>query len=64
MAAVTIDGKPRGIVDLYGPAVEWQARTTYGNLNLGAHTIQIQVLGRKRPESKGSFVDVDAIVVP
>jgi len=64
MAAVTIDGKPRGIVDLYSPALEWQSSTTFGGLNPGTHTITIQVLGRQRSESKGAFVDVDAIVVP
>jgi hypothetical protein len=63
MAAVVIDGKPQGIVDLYGPAVQWQASATFGGLKPGKHTIQIQVLGRKRSESTGSFVDVDAFVV-
>jgi hypothetical protein len=64
MAAVTIDGTPRGIVDLYSPTVEWQSSTTFGGLNPGTHTIEIQVLGRHRSESKGAFVDVDALVVP
>jgi bacillopeptidase F len=61
LAVVAIDGSERGTVDLYAPAIEWQAVTTFGGLPAGRHTVEIRVAGRRDPASSGSFVDIDAL---
>jgi hypothetical protein len=62
MAMVTIDGRPRGTIDLYDPHIVWQVRTVFGGLQAGPHRVEIQVLGRHNSASSGDFVDIDALV--
>jgi hypothetical protein len=62
IALVSIDGSPRGTVDLYDPQIIWQARSVFGGLKPGPHQAEIQVLGRHDPSSSGDFVDIDALV--
>ena len=62
MALVTIDGSPRGTLDLYAPQIVWQVRAVFGGLEAGPHQVEIQVLGRHDSASSGDFVDVDALV--
>ena len=61
LAAITIDGVARGVLDLYSPTIEWQSSTTFGSLQPGHHTIEIRVTGRHNPASEGAYVDVDAL---
>ena len=60
MALVTIDGRLRREVDLYGPQIVWQVREVFGGLSAGRHEVEVQVLGRHNADSAGNFVDVDA----
>jgi hypothetical protein len=62
MALVTIDGGPRGTIDLYSPDIVWQVRSVFGGLKAGPHQVEIQVLGRHDPASSGAFIDIDALV--
>jgi hypothetical protein len=62
MALVTVDGSPRGTIDLYDPRIIWQVRTLFGGLQAGPHRAEIQVLGRHNPSSSGDFIDIDALV--
>jgi hypothetical protein len=61
-ADVRIDGYECASIDQYSPETEWQARRRF-TVTPGAHTIEVRVGGRKRPESAGQFVDVDGFVV-
>ena len=63
MAEVTLDGEVRGRVDLYSPAVAWQAEFTISGLPIGKHTLAIRVLPEKNAASTGRFVDIDSLVV-
>jgi hypothetical protein len=62
MALVTIDGSPRGTVDLFDPQIVWRAHTAFGGLKAGSHSIEIRVLGRHRADSSGNVVDIDALL--
>jgi len=62
MALVSIDGSPRGTVDLYDPQIAWQVRTVFGGLKAGPHMAEIQVLGRHDSASSGDFIDIDGLV--
>jgi hypothetical protein len=62
MALVTIDGNPRGAIDLYSADIVWQVRTAFGGLRAGPHEAEIQVLGRHDSASSGGFIDIDALV--
>ena len=62
MAAITIDGVAKGLLDLYSPTIEWQSSTTFGGLQPGHHTIEIRVTGRHNPASEGAYVDIDALL--
>jgi hypothetical protein len=64
LAGIMIDGKQRGVIDLYSPAVEWQASTTFDGFTPGRHTIEIHALGREGPGSPEAYIDVDAVVTP
>jgi hypothetical protein len=61
MALVTIDGIPRGTLDLYAPQIVWQVHTVFGGLPPGPHQAEIRVLGRHNSASSGDFVDIDAL---
>ena len=63
MALVTIDGSPRGIIDLYDPQIVWLVRSVFGGLKAGPHRAEIQVLGRHDSASSGDFIDIDALVL-
>jgi hypothetical protein len=63
MAEVVIDGASQGVVDLYAPRAEWQSRLKFGGLAPGKHVAVIRVVGRKRPEAEGTFVDLDCFEV-
>jgi len=63
VAAVEIDGQPRGEVDLYSERVVWQSEAAWNGLAQGEHTIVIRVAPRRNPASKGTFVDLDGFVV-
>jgi hypothetical protein len=54
IAAIYVDGRPRGEVDLYSPATE---------SGRGDHIFEVRILNRKNPRSSGTFVDVDALIV-
>jgi hypothetical protein len=50
-------------VDLYSPAVQWQAKTTIADLSPGHHDVIIRVAHRKNARASGYFIDLDAIEV-
>jgi 4-amino-4-deoxy-L-arabinose transferase-like glycosyltransferase len=64
LAAITIDGVAKGVLDLYSPTIEWQSTTTFGGLPPGHHTIEIRVTGRHNPASEGAYIDIDALLAP
>lgn len=57
-AKLVIDGRPKGVVDLYSATASARAVTVKG-LKKIPHTIKIKVLGRKRAGSSGTSVAVD-----
>jgi len=63
MADLLIDGVVKATIDLYSPNIEWHSRYQVCCLAPGRHTATVRVLGKKRPEATGAFVDVDAFVV-
>jgi hypothetical protein len=63
LAAITIDGVSKGAIDLYSPAVEWQASSRFCCLGPGKHAAVIRVLGQKNAGSTGQFVDLDGFRV-
>ena len=62
-ASVTIDGVPKGTVDLYALATTWRSVVTYSDLPAGAHTMVIKALGTKNPAANGTRIVVDGFVV-
>jgi hypothetical protein len=62
-ASVKIDGARMGTVDLYSPTQIWQSNITFGGLSAGAHTLVIQVLGRKNAASHGTKVSFDGLTI-
>ena len=62
-AAVTIDGVPRGTVDLCASTTTWRSSVGYGGLATGVHTMVIKVLGTKSPAATGTKIVVDGFVV-
>ena len=62
-AEIFIDGVSKGVIDLYSAQPQWQTRYRVCCLSPGRHVAIIRVLGRRRPEATGRFVDVDALVV-
>jgi hypothetical protein len=62
-ANVSIDGIAKGMVDLYSPQIEWQARPTFCCLGQGRHLVVISVTGRKNPQSTAAFVDLESFFV-
>jgi hypothetical protein len=63
IAAITIDGVPRGNFDLYSATIQWQSRLTFDRLGPGRHVLVIRATGESRPGSDGNFVDLDAFEV-
>jgi hypothetical protein len=66
IARVYIDGVQRADIDTYSPVDQVQARVyTLSGLPPAAHTLAIEVTGRKHPASSGHWLWVDAFdVVP
>ena len=62
-AAITIDGRDLGILDLYSPTVQWRSKQLYRFLGPGRHVLVIRVLGESREGAEGRFVDVDGLEV-
>ncbi len=62
-AEVFLDEASRGVVDLYSHVTVWQARTSFGGLGRGAHTLEVRVLGEKHPAAADCFVDVDLLLI-
>jgi len=64
-AKVYIDGRYKGMVDLYSPTARYRIALQKTGLTPGDHTITIVVSGQKNPSSTGYYVDIDAFeVVP
>ncbi len=63
MAAVTIDGVDKGLVDLYSATDKWQQTATFSSLGSGIHNLQISVSGQKQAAASDYFVDVDRLHV-
>jgi hypothetical protein len=63
IAAVEIDGVKQPPVDLYAAQVQWQQSQRFVLARAGRHTIRILVTGRRRPESQGDFIDIDAFLI-
>jgi bacillopeptidase F len=59
-AAVWIDGRRVGLVDLYAPQAAFRVARTFGGLPRGAHSISIRVLGTSAPGATDTQVVVDA----
>ncbi|HTA41678.1 MAG TPA: hypothetical protein VK789_04470 [Bryobacteraceae bacterium] len=62
-ASVRIDGAPRDDIDLYSSTIDWQARTTFGGLSPGNHSLELMVSGRKDAAATDRYIDVDALIV-
>ena len=63
IAAVTVDGRSLGTVDLYSPDIHWQARKKFCCFGPGKHVAVVEVTGRHNPRSSGRFVDIDSFFV-
>jgi hypothetical protein len=63
IAEVSVDGRLKGRVDLYAPNTAWKSRQRYAGLDPGRHVIEIRITGQRNPQSAGSFVDLDALIV-
>ena len=59
-----IDGADKLDLNLYSPGTQWESVATLRGLGTGSHWIQVNVTGRKQSDSLGSFLDLDAFVVP
>lgn len=61
IAQITIDDRPAavGLLDTYGPTVEWNHRTLLAqDLPPGAHTLRIEVTGRRHERSSDAYLQV------
>ena len=63
IAAITIDGVNKGIIDLYSLEPQWQSSIRFNGLGPGRHLLTIRVTGKSHPAAKGNFVDLDAFQV-
>ncbi len=63
LAEITIDGQPRGTLDLYSRDTVWRAPFRFDGLPEGEHTAVLRVLGRHNPAATDSIVDVDGFRV-
>lgn len=63
MAAVTIDGIDKGLVDLYSATEKWQQAITFSSLGSGIHNLQVTVSGQKQAAAFNFFIDVDRLHV-
>jgi GH25 family lysozyme M1 (1,4-beta-N-acetylmuramidase) len=58
-ARLWIDGEAVRVVDLFAPARTFDVVESVDGLADGAHTLEIEVLGRHSPASRGGWVAVD-----
>jgi hypothetical protein len=59
-ADVTIDGRDRGVLDLWSAHRSIRVAKTFSGLSRGAHTIVVRAIGSKRPAATDRLVAVDA----
>jgi serine/threonine protein kinase len=62
-AAVMLDGKDLGTIDLYDAATGWQKVWGTGTLDFGLHTVTIAWTGTKNTAATGANISVDAFDV-
>ena len=62
-AQVYVDGIDMGMVDLYASTAQSQVVQAYGGLAVGAHTLEVRVLGTKNASATSTAVPIDAFVV-
>jgi hypothetical protein len=64
-ARVVLDGVDLSFVDLFSPTPQYQQVWEKTDLSPGAHTLKIEVSGKKNPRSRGRAITLDALeVVP
>jgi hypothetical protein len=63
IAAIAIDGAPKGTIDLYSVDPEWRSSAVFKGLGAGRHLLVIRVTGESRAASTGKYVDLDALKV-
>jgi len=63
IAEVLLDGKLAAAVDQWARGIAWQSRESLCCFAPGRHEVTIRVSGRKREESEGRSIDVDALIV-
>ncbi len=63
IAEVLIDGSARVQIDLYSQETAWRSEQSFDGLGAGKHIFELRVLGQKDPESSGTYVDLDGILV-
>jgi hypothetical protein len=64
LAAVTLDGRNLGAIDLYSTSIGWQQKVWgSGKLKSGLHTVTITWTGKKNAAATGDSISVDAFDV-
>jgi len=63
IAAVSIDGSPPRMLDLYSADAEWQSRERFCCFSAGRHRAVVRVTDQMNRKSTGRFVDCDSFVV-
>jgi hypothetical protein len=61
IASLSIDGVAHEI-DLYAPVPQWQERLEFCCFPPGSHLVVLRATGRKRPEAKDAYIDLDAFI--
>jgi putative flippase GtrA len=63
IAQVLIDGKEQKRLNLYSKDTKWQSWERFADFAPGVHTLEVRVTGEKDPQSSGTVVDLDALIV-
>ncbi|QGQ98839.1 hypothetical protein EHS13_30145 [Paenibacillus psychroresistens] len=63
IAKVSIDGEQVALLSLYSETPLDRQSVLKKSLKSGSHTIKIEWTGQQDPESKGTFINVDAFIV-
>ena len=63
IALVLIDGHEAARINEYATDTEWRSRRVFAQLGPGGHTIEIRVLNEHNPQSTGTYVDLDELIV-
>jgi len=61
LAAISIDGVSKAVIDLYSPTIEWQSSSLFAGLPRGRHVVEIHATGRHDPSSTDAYIDIDAL---